>query len=123
MKIFNEPLITAPQDMSASFELPPVYLANIVNYSIQLEFTGAPTGTYSLQCSNDHGKAVLPGKIDQYNAVNNWTEIKGSAQDISEAGDHTWNVENAGYLWVRVVYAPDSGTGSLSSARVTVKGV
>ena len=125
MRINNEDLLIAgPVDMTTSFELPPVYLGHICNYSIQLVFTGAPNGTYTLQCSNDPGNPnVRPLDPERYENVVNWTTITGSAQPILAAGDHTYQVQNAGYPWVRVVWTASSGSGSLTSARSNVKGV
>ncbi len=123
MKLFNQSLITAPQSLSTSFELFPIYMGNIVLCSIQLVFTGSPTGTFKLQCTNDPGNPTLPGKVAQSSGVVNWTDIDDSSQNITEGGNHTWNVTDIGYLWLRVVYTATSGTGSLIDARVTVKGI
>lgn len=124
MRIANENLIpSGAQDMSTSFDLAPVYLGHIVNYSIQLVFTGSPVGTLSLQCSNDPGFPTGNSPVVQSSNVTNWTIITGSSQAISAAGNVVWNVENAGYTWVRVDYVATSGAGSLTSARTNVKGV
>jgi hypothetical protein len=121
MRIANESLQDSATSMGSSFELRAVYLGHICNYSIQLVFTGTPGGTFKLQCSNDPG---LPNaSFDEDRGVTNWTDITGTAVVISAAGDLTWNVENAGYPWVRVVYTFSSGSGSLTSARANVKGV
>lgn len=122
MKIANIPLITIPVDMSSDFELMPIYLGNTVNYSIQLVFTGSPVGTFKLQCSDDPGNPTLPGKQPQSDTVVHWTDITDSIQAITEAGNHAWNVQNVGYLWVKVAYVRTSGTGALEVARMTIKG-
>lgn len=123
MRIANEDLLngTLP-DMVGSFNLRALWLGHICNYSIQLIFTGAPVGTFKLQASNDPG---MPdgGQTPQAANVTNWTDITGSPQAISAAGNIMWNVENAGYTFVRVVYTVTSGTGTLTSARANVKGV
>lgn len=122
MRIANENLITAAVDLGASSNLRPLWLGHICNYAIQLVFTGSPVGAFKLQCSNDPG---MPdgGSTPQALSVTNWTDISGSSQSISAAGNIVWNVENAGYTWVRVAYTFTSGIGSLSSARANVKGV
>src|SRR5574343_407072 len=112
MRVKNENLISAPVAMAASFELRPVWLAHIANYSIQLVFTGSPGGNFKLQASNDEGYIDSAGGAQQYTNVVNWTDIADSAQTISAAGDHMWTVENAGYNWVRVVWTAASGSGS-----------
>jgi hypothetical protein len=125
MRIANENLIadTGAVSMGASFELRPVYLGHIAQYAIQLVFTGTPTGTLSLQCSNDPGHPNAQSITEQSTDVVNWTDISGSSQVITAAGNHTWNAENIGYRWVRVVYTRVSSTGSLTSAVANLKGV
>lgn len=122
MKIINESLIASPVDMTVGFTLPACTLGNIITYSIQLVFTGAPVGTFKLQCSNDPIKAMGPTLTTQGDLVTHWTDIEGSELAVSVAGDHTWNVTTCGYLWVRVVWTETSGAGNLTSARITAKG-
>jgi len=128
VRIFNEDILevdgvrTAPS-MAANFTLHPIYLGHIVDYSIQLVFTGTPGGNFKLQVSNDLGKINSTTEAEQVSNVTNWTDVAGSPQTISAAGDHTWAVENAGYRWVRVVWTQTSSTGTLVSARVNGKGV
>ena len=118
MRSANNSLITTPADMSTSWESPAVWLGNTVNYSIQLVFTGVPVGNFKLQCSND---SYANDYIDAANVLN-WTDVSGSQQPITAAGDHTWQVENAGYRWIRAVWLPTSGIGSIVSARFNTKG-
>jgi hypothetical protein len=108
--------------MASSFNMTPIWLGHICNFSIQLVFTGAPVGTFKLQCSNDPGTAQGPG-IPQATGVVNWTDIADSGAPITAAGDLVYQYENAGFPWVRVVYTATSGSGSLTSARANVKGV
>ena len=125
MRIANENLLDASGAVSLASNqtLRPVYLGHIINYSIQLVFTGSPTGTFKLQASNDPGRPSGASDTEVQIGLSNWTDIADSTQAISAAGDHTWTVENAGYSWVRVVYTFGSGSGSLTSARCTVKGL
>lgn len=124
MRIANNSLIEDPVSMDASFILMPLFLGSIIDYSIQLVFTGAPMGSFKLQCSNDPApNMTMPQVIVQYENVINWTDVKDSEQVISEAGDHLWNVQDCGYQWVRVVYTNTLGTGSLVDARFNIKGL
>lgn len=126
MRIANESLIGVPPvavSMAADFQLRALWLGHICNYSIQLVFTGSPTGTLSLQCSNDPGTPDGAAPANQATGVTNWTDIPSSDQSITDGGNHTWDVSNAGYTWVRAIYSSASGTGSLISARANVKGV
>jgi hypothetical protein len=120
MRIKNENLTLSSTDMSANITSNAIWLGHIANFAIQLTFTGSPTGTFKLQASNDEGANDL--KLADA-SITNWTDVDGSDQAITEAGNHMWNVQNCGYRWVRVVYTFTSGTGSITVARMNVKGV
>jgi hypothetical protein len=119
----NVDISTTPVSLGASFNLDPVWLGHIVNYSIQLVFTGTPEGTWSLQASNDMGVEDRNNGGWNGNGVTNWTTIDDSQAGISEAGSAMWTVENCGYRWVRVVYTRTASTGSLTVAKFNCKGI
>lgn len=123
MRIANDTLIDAPVTLTQDWESPAFYLGHIVNYSIQLVFTGTPDGTFSLQCSNDKGLEDKTTGGWNGAGVSNWTEITGSASVVTGADTIMWDVQNAGYRWVRVVYDFSASTGSLTSAICNAKGV
>lgn len=100
--VISDNLISG-QSMSESFVSAPLLLVRAPGFNVQLVFTGSPVGTFSLQASAD-----LTFEIPQ---IVNWDIISGSAQEITEAGSHSWRV-NDRYKWVRVVYVRTSGTGS-----------
>ena len=79
--------------------------------SIQAVFAGAPVGSLFLEISND---IISPGS-DPNSAVSNWTTYAGSAYSVAAAGNYMFNISNMGYKWLRMTYAPSSGTGSLSA--------
>lgn len=81
--------------------------------SVSLVFTGSPSGAFTVQCSNDK----------DIRSIQNWTTINGSLQNITEAGDHTYNIEDMGFKFLRVLYTYSGGSGVLISARYTGKGV
>lgn len=128
MRINNENLLLVDNvaqsgDLGANLNMKPIWLGHICNYAIQLTFTGTPNGTFKLQASNDPGRPNASSEAEQYAAVTHWTDITDSDQPISAAGDHMWQVENAGYTWVRVVWTRNAGTGTITVARCNVKGV
>ena len=131
MRINNENLleidnVAQSTSLAASRNFKPIWLGHICNYSIQLVYTGVPDGSFKLQASNDLGNPNAQGEANQYAGVSNWSDISGSATGaISAAGDTMYDVENAGYRWVRVVWtATGAGTAPvLTSARANVKGV
>ena len=122
MRIQNEDLTLSGTDMTSNITSDPIWLGHIAHFSIQVVFTGStPNGTFKLQASNDKG-------ANDYRiasaSVTNWTDISGSSQGITAAGDHMWNVQNCGYRWVRVVWTDSSSTaGTITVARFNVKGV
>lgn len=123
MRIANEDIISGvAQDMSVSFNLTPIWLGHICNYSIQLVFTGTPVGAFKLQASDDPGNPN-GGQLPQALNVTHWSDVSGSSQSISAAGNLLYDIANCGYNFVRVVYTSTSGAGSLTSARVNLKGV
>lgn len=135
MRIFNEDILSidgvssAPQSLAANFTSQPLYLGHVYAYAIQLTFTGTPDGAFKLQGSSDPGNPsqpyqAVPAGTSQSSRVTHWTDLTGSAQSISAAGDLQWAVENPGYAWVRVVWTA-SGAGTspvLATARINGKG-
>lgn len=122
MRIKNDELTLSSTDMTAAtITSDPIWLGHIANFAIQLVFTGTPNGTFKLQASNDEGAR------DTYiesPSISNWTDVDGSSQVISAAGDHMWNVQNCGYRWIRIVWTDSStGAATITSARMNVKGV
>lgn len=113
MRILNKLLVDATS-LSASFNSEAQELDHIYGFSVHAVFTGTPSGTFRLQCSNDD--VQLPSQVV------NWTNITDSDQIVSAAGDIMYNYREANYKWVRLVYIRVGGTGSVS-ARVYIKGV
>lgn len=114
---------TTATDMTASFNLPAIWLGHVCNFSVQVVFTGTPVGSFKLQASNDAGSPNASTQPLLATGVVNWTDIANSAQAVSAAGDITWNYANAGFNFVRLVYTASSSTGSLTVARLNTKGV
>jgi hypothetical protein len=128
MRVNNDDLLVVdgvaqPTDMTSSITMKPQWLGHIANYSIQIFFTGSPTGTFKLQISNDTGTPNAQGDAKKYAGVTHWTDYDGSPLSVAAAGDVAWDVQNTGAEWVRVVYTPASGSGTITSARCKVKGV
>ncbi len=121
-------LLSGQTNMAAARVSGAIFLANIVNYSIQIAFAdfGDPIhGVFSLEVSNDDGQAT-PGTTPaiQQDKVVLWTTIANSSQSVSDNGDIMWDIQNSGYRWARVRWTPDGGGsgGTWSSARFMTKG-
>lgn len=115
--------IEVPFSMGSSFTTDPIYLGHIVNFSIQVIFTGTPTGNFVLQYSNDEGYSDKVLNKFSSEGVVNWTTDSDSAATVTAAGDVLWDVQNVGARWVRVQWTQTAGTGSVMVARCQVKGV
>jgi hypothetical protein len=114
MLIYNVPnIIPANTVMNATINSSAIQLENNYGYSIQIVFTGTPTGSFKLQSSSDPvTKASL--NFGANGAVTytptNWTDIADSTFTVTAAGNVMWNYTGlAGYNYVRVVYTDTSG--------------
>lgn len=100
-------------------------LDNIIGFSIDAVWTGtagSAVGNFTLQCSNDDGGASV-GQPSLSTGITNTFTLGGSTIAAGSAdGSGEWNVSDVFYKWVRVKYTRGSGTGSLTSCRVTAKG-
>lgn len=131
MRINNEDLLEidgtrATVSLAASANLKPIYLGSVINYSIQLVFTGTPAGAFKLQVSDDPGQPAAAGEAQKYAGVVNWTDVSDSEATVSAAGNIVWDVTNSGVTWVRVAWTASgagSGTPTLGIARCNTKGV
>lgn len=123
MRIANDELNLSGTAMAVGITSDPIWLGHIANYSLQIFFTGAPVGSFKLQLSDDLGYPNAAEEPNRDYGISHWTDITPSNQAILAAGDHGYNVTNAGYRWVRLVWTPTSGSGTITSARMNVKGI
>lgn len=83
-------------------------LGDLANFAIHVDFTGGAgnlAGSLILQCSNDDS---------------DYMTVADSTQAITSSASHTWNVNGAGYRYVRVKWTFTSGTGNIT-ARLIAK--
>lgn len=119
MRISNQPLITTTEVVTTTWESKAIWLGHIANYAIQLVFS-ASACTFKLQGSCDEGNPSGQSQGAVEANVVNWTDIDTTDIATTGAGDLMYNIQNAGYNWVRVVA---TGTATVTSARFNVKGV
>jgi hypothetical protein len=125
----NTPNIIPPSTvMNATINSMAMQLLNAFGYSIQIEFTGTPTGSFKLQCSDDpvpkQSQTFQANGVVVYTPVN-WTDVLNSTFTVTAAGNVCWNVQNPMYNYVRVVYTDTSGgtsTAIVTSAVFNSKG-
>lgn len=103
--------------LSGNWTSSPIYIGHLAVFSIYTAFTGVPEGSFKLQYSNDSNEPTQGARLPE-----NWGDIGSSSQTVDEAGTHGWQVENAGYRWIRVVYTYTAGVGILTKAQFHGKG-
>lgn len=131
MKVYNIPIATVqsaspvPIHMNANFASFALQCYNIFGYSIQVEYTGTPTGTFKLQCSSDPVPQGSSSDPLTGGTPTNWTDIANSSVAVVAAGNYAWNVSDVMYNWVRLVYTDTSGGTSTATfnARYNGKGI
>lgn len=116
MRIFNNPLSWSNTALTADRTTTAEWLGHIMAYSITVVVSGgtAPTGTFYVQASNDDTERAAD--------VSNWVSLEDIEIAITDNGTYMWNIDGAGYKWVRVFYDFTSGTGTVSG-RINGKGV
>lgn len=119
MRIKNEDLTVSSTDLTANITSNAIWLAHIVNYSIQVTVTGSPNGTFKLQGSNDYG-----AKDSQNPNIANWADLSID-QAVTASGSYMLSDSDCGYRWVRLVWTDSSSAGGseIGEVRFNVKGV
>lgn len=122
MNTYNKPnIIPASTVMNTTINSLAMQLENMVGYSIQIVFTGTPTGSFKLQGSCDPvpkaNLVVGANGVVTYTPTN-WTDVADSTFTVTAAGNVEWNSNNVFYTYVRVVYT-DASSGA-STAIITV---
>lgn len=96
---------------ASSFVSVPFDLGDLDVYACQVIFSGGGAnlaGTLTLEASADESPAT------------NFVTVTGSSQSVTSSTNHTWNVQGAGYRYVRVRWSYTSGTGN-ASVSITAK--
>ncbi len=104
-------LLTA-EDMSVDITSPVFICRFLDNVGIQLDWTGAPVGTFAVQTSTDH-EEDNQGNVS---VAGNWITIPLSAT-ITASGspdDAKIAINQIDGAYLRLVYTATSGTGSLN---------
>lgn len=82
------------------------------NISIQLNFTGTPTGTFDIQVSNDFEQDSQGAIVH----VGNWISLplNPTPSAAGSADQIIIDVNQVSQPWMRMVYTAASGTGTLN---------
>lgn len=91
------------------------FLGDAKNYSVHAEWTGTPTGTLKLQGSGKYPQGLVSGNTLPPFVDSDFVDITdATAATGGAAGEQLFDVEDASYAWVKVVYTNTSGTGVLN---------
>lgn len=124
MRTFNKQIQTATA-LNANSNGPAVQLKNILMYSIMCIITGVPTGTITLEGSNDPETNDTNPSNNPQPAPVNWATIDNSDETVTAAGNVMYNVHDVAYNYVRVVYT-DASVGAstaVMSVIINAKGI
>ncbi len=131
MRTFNKTIATGVP-LNANYNSPYVQLKNIYTYTMSAIITGTPTGTIQIQASNDpetndtqtNTPTVLGQPMPNPPSVApvNWVTITGSPFIVTGPGEEMWNVNYAGYNYVRVQYLDSSGGTSTATMKIIFNG-
>ena len=112
----NIDLVTEKQistAMASSINGPDINVNLYQDFSVMIKWTGTPTGTFKLQCSNDVGDSVT-----------DWEDVPGSSLAVAgAAGQQVYNYTRAPFRWVRLVWTASSGSGTFTKCIFNAKGV
>lgn len=108
------------QSMASGITSSAVEIKSQDNVGVQLHWTGTPTGAFDIQISSNHrqdaeGNIQVPGNWISL-VLNPTITASGSADDAYV------DLNQMSALYMRIVYARSSGTGTLD-AYVVAKGV
>ena len=101
-------------DMSqSSLTSAPTNIQFLDNVAIQFNFTGAPSGTFSIEVSADYEQDIGGATIN----VGNWVPVTLPTPPVASgsAGSVFIDLNQLAAPWVRVKYTKTSGTGSLTA--------
>lgn len=123
MLIYNiQNIIPAGTVLNTTINSQAIQLENTYGYSLQIVFTGTPTGSFKLQSSCDpvtKQNQILQANGSVVYTPTNWTDVANSTFVVSAAGSVQWNYPGLdGANYVRAVYTDTSG--GTSTAVVTV---
>lgn len=97
--------------MATNITSPVTNVQFLDNICIQLNFTGTPTGTFSVEVSIDH-EQDSQGAIIQ---AGNWVALPLDPTPVAAgaADQIILDLNQISQPWIRVIYTATSGTGSL----------
>ncbi len=100
MKLLN---LFGASDSSIAHKSVPAEIGDLFQFSVHIAFSGDESGTLKLEASNIGG-------VDD----DNWILVPNSTVSVSSGEHHMWNITGASYRFIRTVWTPTSGSGTIS---------
>ena len=123
MNYLNPVHFVTAQSMTSTFHSSPVHIMLGDNVGLQFQWTGTPTGTFTIEASMDYQEnPSAPGDVTN---TGNWTTITVSpsiTQPTGSTGLVLCNLNQLPFPWIRLTYTAGSSTGTLD-AWIGYKGV
>ena len=94
----------------------PIDVKHLKGFSIIAAWTGDAQGTLKLEASNSDYSD--PNRVP---SAPIWTDITGSSVTVNGAGENGWNVTDAFYAYVRIVFTRVSSTTGTITAEACAK--
>lgn len=88
------------------------------NISIELDWTGTPTGTFFIEGSNSYNPGIpqAGGGPDGPASTGTWTALTLSPNPVAggSASNLLINLDDLAFAWIRVRYTNSAGSGTLN---------
>lgn len=100
--------IISGQAITATFNSNPIDIEEYSGISITsvVSSSAAISGSLKLQASNDFVNS---------NSIVNWVDVPSSSNAVSGNSAFLWNISQAYYRWLRIVYTHTSGSAVLDA--------
>ena len=99
--------------LASSFQSTPVSVERFDRVFIEILCSGSPTGTVTVQGSNDYNPASL--------ATPNWFDLPLSLNDLTgSAQNYVIDMQQTAAPWLRISYTSTSGSGNMTAV-ITAK--
>jgi hypothetical protein len=116
MRVLNDVIMNAAS-LGASTASDVINCEHKFNGSIQLVWTGTPTGDFTIELSNDYCTDQSGSGVSNWTTMSDTTVAAGGA-----SGNHMYLFSDITWKWMRVVYTRSASTGSVT-ARTNLKWV
>lgn len=110
--------VVSAGSLGANYTSPAIETAQQDNIGLQMNWTGTPTGVFSIQISMDYAQDYM-GNVTN---AGNWATIVNSITAVGSADVAYVDLNQMSAPYVRVVYTRTSGTGAVD-IYVTSKGI